>query len=195
MEHLPMVDADVWLCREAQLGEPYDELLRDLIDNTAWRQEQMTIYGKTHLQPRLTAWYGSKDSNYSYSGIAMRPRPWSRTLLALKAAVESLVGQGFNSVLLNFYRDHRDGMGMHSDDESELGSNPVIASISLGEERTLLLRHKFRKDLNTIKLPLASGSLLVMKGATQSYWKHGIAKQKTACGPRVNLTFRNIIKN
>jgi alkylated DNA repair dioxygenase AlkB len=125
----------------------------------------------------------------------MHPRPWSQTLLNLKARVESLAGQDFNSVLLNYYRDHRDGMGMHSDDESELGKQPVIASLSLGEERTLVLRHKYRKDLNTIKLPLPSGSLLVMKGATQSYWKHGINKQKQPCGPRLNLTFRNIIKH
>jgi alkylated DNA repair dioxygenase AlkB len=195
MEKLPMVDADISLCQQVELGQPYDELLHELIDNIAWRQEEVTIFGKTHLQPRLSAWYGDKELNYCYSGIIMQPRPWSQTLLNLKARVESLAGQEFNSVLLNYYRDHRDGMGMHSDDESELGKQPVIASLSLGEERTLVLRHKYRKDLNTIKLPLPSGSLLVMKGATQSYWKHGINKQKQPCGPRLNLTFRNIIKH
>jgi len=194
MEKLPMVDADISLCQQVELGQPYDELLHELIDSVAWRQEEVTIYGKRHLQPRLSAWYGDKELNYCYSGITMHPRPWSQTLLNLKARVESLAAQNFNSVLLNYYRDHRDGMGMHSDDESELGKQPVIASLSLGEERTLVLRHKYRKDLNTIKLPLPSGSLLVMKGATQSYWKHGINKQKQPCGPRLNLTFRNIIK-
>lgn len=194
MEKLPIVDADISLCQRVELGQPYDELLHELIDNIAWRQEEVTIYGKTHLQPRLSAWYGDKELDYCYSGITMQPRPWSQTLLNLKARVESLAAQDFNSVLLNYYRDHRDGMGMHSDDESELGKQPVIASLSLGEERTLLLRHKYRKDLNTIKLPLPSGSLMVMKGATQSYWEHGINKQKQPCGPRLNLTFRNIIK-
>jgi len=193
VEQLPIVDTDLWLYQQVELGQSYGELLSELIDNTEWRQEEITIYGKTHLQPRLTAWYGGKESIYSYSGITMEPQPWNQTLLNLKARIESLVGQHFNSVLLNYYRDHRDSMGMHSDDEPELGKQPVIASLSLGEERTLLLRHKCRKNLNTIKLPLASGSLLVMKGSTQSYWKHGINKLKHPCGPRVNLTFRSII--
>lgn len=195
MEKLPMADADISLFQQVELGHPYDELLHELIDNIAWRQEEVTIYGKAYLQPRLSAWYGDKELDYCYSGITMHPRPWSQTLLNLKARVESLAGQDFNSVLLNYYRDHRDGMGMHSDDESELGKQPVIVSLSLGEERTLVLRHKYRKDLNTVKLPLPPGSLLVMKGATQSYWKHGINKQKQPCGPRLNLTFRNIIKH
>ena len=192
-DQLPIVDADLWLYQQVELGQSYGELLSELIDNTEWRQEEITIYGKTHLQPRLTAWYGGKESIYSYSGITMEPQPWNQTLLNLKTRIESLVGQHFNSVLLNYYRDHQDSMGMHSDDEPELGKHPVIASLSLGEERTLLLRHKYRKDLNTIKLPLTSGSLLVMKGSTQSYWKHGINKLKHPCGPRVNLTFRSII--
>jgi len=192
-ERLPIVDADLWLYQQVELGQSYGKLLSELIDNTEWRQEEITIFGKTHLQPRLTAWYGNQESSYSYSGITMEPRAWNQTLLNLKVRIESLLGQDFNSVLLNYYRDHRDSMGMHSDDEPELGKQPVIASLSLGEERTLLLRHKYRKDLSTIKLPLTSGSLLVMKGSTQSYWKHGISKQKKVCGSRLNLTFRSII--
>ncbi|GBF28864.1 hypothetical protein MnTg03_00425 [bacterium MnTg03] len=194
IEQLPIADADVSLYQQVDLGQSYDDLLHELINGTVWRQEEITLYGKTHRQPRLTAWYGGKDLNYCYSEISMQPRPWSQTLLKLKARIESLVAQGFNSVLLNYYRDHRDGMGMHSDDESELGRRPVIASLSLGEERTLLLRHKYRKELVTFKLPLPSGSLLVMKGDTQRFWKHGIMKQKQRCGPRVNLTFRTIIE-
>jgi alkylated DNA repair dioxygenase AlkB len=194
MEKLPMVDADITLYQQIALDQPYDELLHELIDHITWRQEEVTIYGKTHLQPRLSAWYGDKQLDYSYSGITLQPQPWSQTLVDLKTRIESLVGQGFNSVLLNYYRDHRDSMGMHSDDEAELGKQPMIASLSLGEERTLVFRHRYRKDLNTVKLPLPSGSLLLMKGTTQSYWKHGINKQKKPCGPRLNLTFRNIIK-
>ncbi len=195
MEKLPMVDADITLYQQIALDQPYDELLHELIDNITWRQEEVTIYGKTHLQPRLSAWYGDKKLDYSYSGITLQPQPWSQTLVDLKTRIESLVGQGFNSVLLNYYRDHRDSMGMHSDDEAELGKQPMIASLSLGEERTLVFRHRYRKDLNTIKLPLPSGSLLLMKGTTQSYWKHGINKHTKPCGPRLNLTFRNIIKH
>ena len=192
IEQLPIADADISLYQQVDLGQSYDDLLHELINDTVWRQEEITLYGKTHWQPRLSAWYGGKEINYCYSGISMQPRPWSQTLLSLKARIESLVARSFNSVLLNYYRDHRDGMGMHSDDESELGKQPVIASLSLGEERTLLLRHKYNS--NTLKLPLPSGSLLVMKGSTQSFWKHGIMKQKQRCGPRVNLTFRTIFK-
>jgi len=195
IERLPIADADVLLYHQIELGQSYDQLLYELIDNTTWRQEEITLFGKAHRQPRLSAWYGNRDSVYTYSGISLRPRPWNQTLLNLKACVESQLGRSFNSVLLNYYRDQRDSMGMHSDDESELGKQPVIASLSLGEERILLLRHRYRKELGTLKLPLPSGSLLVMKGDTQSHWKHGIAKQNHPCGPRVNLTFRTILKN
>ena len=194
-EQLPIADADVSLYHQVDLGRCYDELLRELIDSTIWQQKEITLFGKAHQQPRLSAWYGDNESFYTYSGITLQPRPWNQTLLNLKARIESMVAHGFNSVLLNYYRDHRDSMGMHSDDESELGKRPVIASLSLGEERTLLLRHRYRKDLGTLKLPLPSGSLLVMKGDTQRHWKHGITKQNQPCGPRVNLTFRTIIAN
>jgi alkylated DNA repair dioxygenase AlkB len=100
----------------------------------------------------------------------------------------------FNSVLLNYYRDQRDSMGFHSDDERELGERPIIASLSLGEERTFILKHKTKKHLKTVRLILASGSLLLMKGGTQRYWKHGINKESRPCGPRVNLTFRRILR-
>jgi alkylated DNA repair dioxygenase AlkB len=195
LERLPVTDADLSLFRQIDLGRTYDGLLHELIDSIAWRQEEITLFGKTHLQPRLCAWYGDRESTYAYSGISMEPRDWTPTLLNIRQRIESLVGHEFNSVLLNYYRDHQDSMGMHSDDEVELGQNPVIASLSLGEERSFLLRHKYRKDLKTIKLSLPSGSLLLMKGDTQRYWKHGINKEKQPCGARLNLTFRCINKN
>ena len=190
LERLPIDDAEVLLQRGIDLGKPYALLIDKLIEVTSWRQQEIKIYGKKYLQPRLSAWYGNEA--YSYSGIFLKPEPWTGVLLELKHRVESIIGHQFNSVLLNYYRDQNDSMGMHSDDESELGKAPVIASLSLGEERSFLLRHKYRKDIKTIKLLLSSGSLLVMKGDTQSYWKHGIAKTRKPCGPRVNLTFRNI---
>jgi alkylated DNA repair dioxygenase AlkB len=190
IERLPLIDADLQLWRQVNLGRSYDSLLQTLIDDTAWRQEEITVYGKPYLQPRLSAWYG--DLAYSYSGIRLEPLPWTPTLLNIKRRVEALVEHEFNSVLLNYYRDQNDGMGMHSDDERELGSQPAIASLSLGEARSLLLKHKSRKELKTVKLALAAGSLLLMQGKTQQYWRHGINKQRQPCGPRVNLTFRSI---
>jgi len=190
IERLPLIDADLQLWRQVNLGRSYDSLLQTLIDDSAWRQEEITVYGKPYLQPRLSAWYG--DLAYSYSGISLEPQPWTPTLLNIKRQVEALVEHEFNSVLLNYYRDQNDGMGMHSDDEPELGPQPAIASLSLGEVRGLLLKHKSRKDLKTVKLALAAGSLLLMQGETQQYWRHGINKERQPCGPRVNLTFRSI---
>lgn len=191
-EQLALIDADISLYRQINLGKPYDDLLDELIRSTPWRQEQVTIYGKSWPQPRLSAWYGDSEANYQYSGISMAPIPWTKTLLQIKTRIEILTRRRFNSVLLNYYRDQKDSMGMHSDDERELGPEPVIASLSLGEERTFLLKHKSRKDLKTLKLPLPSGSLLLMKGTTQHHWKHGINKERLTCSARVNLTFRTI---
>ena len=129
--------------------------------------------------------------SYSYSGIRLEPKPWTPILLDLKARVEALTEQPFNSVLLNYYRDQNDSMGMHSDDERELGRRPAIASLSLGEERTFILKHKTRKDLKTARLKLPPGSLLLMSGNTQRCWQHSIPKRAHA-DARINLTFRNI---
>ena len=189
-ERLPLVDAELLFWPQVDLDQDYDQLLATLIGDSSWRQEEITVYGKAYRQPRLSAWHG--DLGYSYSGIRLEPEPWTRTLLDIRQQVQRLAGQDFNSVLLNYYRDHNDRMGMHSDDEGELGHQPVIASLSLGETRTLLLRHKTRKDLKTIKLPLPSGSLLVMRGNTQQHWRHGINSERSPCGARVNLTFRTV---
>ncbi len=189
-ERLPLTDADLLLWTAVDLGQDYDSLLHQLVDTTEWRQQEITVYGKAYLQPRLSAWHG--DLSYGYSGIRLEPRPWTPVLRQLKQRVEVLTGQGFNSVLLNYYRDENDSMGMHSDDERELGKQPAIASLSLGEARNLVLKHRTRKDLKTIKLPLAGGSLLLMQGDTQRYWRHGINKLRRPCGARINLTFRNV---
>ena len=190
IERLPLTDADLLFWRQVDLGRPCDSLLQEFIITTDWRQEEITVYGKSYLQPRLSAWHG--DLSYSYSGIRLEPVPWTPTLLNLKTRVEALTGHQFNSVLLNYYRDQNDSMGMHSDDERELGPQPAIASLSLGEERTFLLRHKTRKDLKTTRLTLHAGSLLLMQGDTQQFWRHGINKERHPCGPRINLTFRAI---
>jgi alkylated DNA repair dioxygenase AlkB len=193
-ERIDMADADVRLFRSIPLPAPPDRLLADLIGETPWRAERIVLFGKQHLQPRLTAWYGDPDSGYRYSGLDLAPQPWTPLLSMLKRSVETVADATFNSVLLNRYRDHRDGMGMHSDDEPELGVEPVIASLSLGETRTLVFRHRSSASLARVRIPLPSGSLLVMRGRTQANWKHGIDKQTRICGQRVNLTFRRIIR-
>ncbi len=192
-EAIPLPDADIRLWHRIDLGSSNAELLQRLIDETPWRQDQITVYGKPYLQPRLSAWYG--DMGYRYSGITLEPQPWTDLLYDLKTRTETLTALEFNSVLLNYYRDQDDSMGMHSDDERELGPLPAIASLSLGEERVFLLKHKTRKDLPTQKLLLPSGSLLLMQGKTQQHWRHGIAKQRRHCDARINLTFRKIVSD
>lgn len=193
LERLEIDDAEISFARQIDLGDPADDVLLELIGGTTWRQEAVTIYGKKHMQPRLIAWYGDAGQRYSYSGIVLEPLPWTERLSKLRDMVQDLAHERFNSVLLNYYRDHRDSMGFHSDDERELGPTPIIASVSLGAARTFVLKHKTRPELKPVRLELPSGSLLLMKGLTQKNWKHGIDKQSKPCGPRVNLTFRRIL--
>lgn len=190
MQPLPLDDAELLFCETVDLGPDPDALLNSLIAHCAWRQETVSLFGKSHLQPRLIAWYGDEGAHYTYSGTRHEPLPWTEQLRQLRDRVEELSGSRFNSVLLNLYRDQHDSMGLHADDEPELGEHPVIASLSLGEPRTLYFRHRHRRDTETFNLPLPSASLLVMKGATQRNWKHGIRKLRRPMGPRVNLTFR-----
>ncbi len=193
LERILIQDAEIYLLRNLRLGDyPADAVLDRLISQVPWRAEKITVWGKTFLQPRLTAWYGEEGNTYTYSGIHLEPLPWTQSLLDIRRRVETVVEATFNTVLLNYYRDNRDRMGFHSDDERELGDRPVIASLSLGEERTLTLKHKRDKTVKPVHLKLPSGSLLVMKGETQKTWKHGIDKETRICGPRVNLTFRRI---
>ena len=175
------------------LAQPPHIVMDQLIDEVPWRAENIVVWGRTYPQPRLIAWYGDAGKNYTYSSIQSTPLPWTRALLDIKSRVEAVAHTDFNSVLLNYYRDHRDSMGLHSDDEPELGERPILASLSLGEDRTFILKHKREKALKPVRLKVTSGSLLLMKGDTQRYWKHGIEKETRPCGPRVNLTFRRIL--
>ena len=193
LERIPIADGEVYYVSDLNLGRSADALLRQLIAEIPWRQENILVWGKLYSQPRLVAWYGDRGSDYTYSGIKLTPRPWTDLLRDIKKRVETVSATAFNSVLLNYYRDNRDSMGFHSDDEPELGVRPTIASLSLGEERTFVLKHKVNKLSKPVRLRLASGSLLLMKGETQRYWKHGIAKESRPCGPRINLTFRRIV--
>ncbi|WP_129779158.1 alpha-ketoglutarate-dependent dioxygenase AlkB family protein [Peristeroidobacter soli] len=193
LDRLDIADAEVYYAPRVALGAEPDLILKQLIEQIPWRSEVINLWGKEYQQPRLTAWFGDADARYTYSGLSLQPLPWTDLLSTLRSRVEALSEAAFNSVLLNYYRDHRDSMGMHSDDEPELGRNPVIGSLSFGEQRTFVLKHKFKKQLQPVHLELESGSLLLMKGATQHHWKHGINKLARPCGPRVNLTFRRIL--
>ncbi|MGE0826032.1 MAG: alpha-ketoglutarate-dependent dioxygenase AlkB [Candidatus Binatia bacterium] len=187
-----MHDAEVYYMRRFLPAETAQTLLRHFVEDVPWRAEQITMWGKTFPQPRLIAWYGDRGKNYTYSGIHLTAVPWTPTLRELKSKVEGIARTTFNSVLLNYYRDHRDSIGFHSDDEKELGRRPIIASVSVGEARSFILKHKTDKAVKPIRLSLESGSLLVMQGETQHYWKHGVEKEAHLCGPRINLTFRRI---
>lgn len=171
--------------------ERSDQLFDALIEETPWRADKITVFGKTYDQPRLTAWYGEEGKSYSYSNIVMDPIPFTPLLLEIKSKVEALTNGRFNSCLLNLYRDGQDSNGWHADDEKELGHNPVIASVSFGAIRMFHLRHKRDTSLKQ-KIALEAGSLLLMSGPTQHFWNHQLPKTKRKIDPRINLTFRFI---
>ncbi|SKC86766.1 alpha-ketoglutarate-dependent dioxygenase AlkB family protein [Ohtaekwangia koreensis] len=162
-----------------------------LMNEIPWKQEPIRIFGKTVMQPRLTAWYGDPGKHYSYSGITMSPANWTDALLKIKQRIETVSPVIFNSALLNLYRDQSDSMGWHRDNEKELGINPVIASVTFGATRRFLLRHYTDKDLKQ-SLALTHGSLLLMQGRTQHAWEHSVPKQSSIMGSRINITFRVI---
>jgi alkylated DNA repair dioxygenase AlkB len=170
-----------------------DYYYKHLLAQVRWEQYHIKMFGKTLPQPRLTAWYGENDAAYSYSGIQLMPLPFTAELLYLKNSIEAYTKQEFNSVLLNLYRNQQDSMGWHSDDEKEVGDFPFIESLSLGSSRIFHLKHKVDKLLKG-KIVLSHGSLLCMGGPMQSFWQHAIPKSNTPCGPRINLTFRQIKK-
>ena len=164
---------------------------KSCLNNLNWETGFIKIFGKTHQIPRLQAWYAEDGIEYKYSGKKLQRHNWNETLIDIKEEIESITSFKFNSVLANLYRNGDDSMGLHSDDEKELGINPVIASLSLGESRDIHFKHKNIKT--SLDIPQTNGQLIVMYGQTQKYWKHEIKKTKKFKKPRINLTFRNII--
>lgn len=155
----------------------------------AWQQKPIVIFGREVMQPRLTAWYGDPGCSYVYSGKRNEPLPWTPLLNDLRAAVEQITDARFNSVLANCYRDGQDSMGWHSDDEPELGPDPVIASLSFGAPRRFCLQHRKHKA-QRLELLLQDGDLLLMAGATQRHYRHALPKTAKPVGERLNFTFR-----
>lgn len=168
-----------------------NELFEKLRNEIPWQQDSITVFGKTHPQPRLTALFGNEGKPYGYSNIVMQPHAWNALLMFIKNEIEEAVQEHFTTVLLNNYRDGKDSNGWHADNERELGRNPVIASVSFGAERSFQLQHNTIKE-QKLKINLEHGSLLIMKGTTQHFWKHQIPKTAKPIGPRINLTFRII---
>jgi alkylated DNA repair dioxygenase AlkB len=173
----------------AEAARYLDRLLKDI----AWRNDEAVIFGRHIITKRKVAWYGDSNYTYAYSNIIRQASPWTEDLLGLKVMTEQLTGATYNSCLLNLYHDGEEGMAWHSDDEKELAQDGAIASLSFGAERRFLLRHKQTKE--QVEVRLASGSLLVMRGTTQTHWLHSLPKMKKVRAPRVNLTFRLITRH
>lgn len=173
-------------CEEA---DAYFETLHAI---TPWRNDPIRVFGKTHAQPRMTSLHGHTTDPYGYSGIVMQPNPMNEPLLGIEKKLKAFTNEYFTTVLLNLYRNGKDSNGWHADNEPELSKNPVIASVSLGAARYFHLKHTSMKN-QRLKFELAHGSLLVMEGTTQHFWKHQIAKTAREVGPRINLTFRKVL--
>ncbi len=186
---LELKDADMAYFPNFFEKKEADNYFSLLLEKTEWQQDNITLFGKTYLQPRLTALYASNKLPYTYSNITMHPHVFYKELIYIKDKVEEACNSSFTTCLLNLYRNGQDSNGWHADDESELGVNPVIASVSLGAERIFHLKHKEDKTLKH-KLILEHGSLLLMKGTTQHCWLHQLPKTKKQIEKRINLTFR-----
>ncbi|WP_044210619.1 alpha-ketoglutarate-dependent dioxygenase AlkB family protein [Coleofasciculus chthonoplastes] len=191
-ELLPMPDAEVMMYYNFFRKDESEKIFSKLYRTVAWKQETTSLYSRQISLPRLTAWYGDEGRAYTYSKIKMEPQPWIPILKSIKLQIEEISNEVFNSVLLNLYRDGKDSISWHSDDEPELGKNPVIASVSFGGNRRFMFRHKYKKELK-FNIELNRGSLLLMKGETQHFWQHQIPKTNKVIQPRINLTFRKII--
>lgn len=171
--------------------EESDEYFEELLKGVSWKQEPITIFGKTVLQPRFTAFYGDTGVSYSYSGITMNASPWTAVLEKIKTKIEQKYDAKFNACLLNYYRDGTDSMGWHRDNEKNLGKYPLIASVSFGAHRIFQFR-RYVEKIPIISVDLSHGSVLIMKGETQHYWEHRLPKTVKVSEPRINLTFRLI---
>ncbi|MDP3334330.1 MAG: alpha-ketoglutarate-dependent dioxygenase AlkB [Methylococcaceae bacterium] len=190
LNNLAPFDGELYLIKQFYSSPEAQLLFTELQSSLGWQEEAIFIFGKSVKVPRLMCWIGDADAYYRYSGVDHQPSPWTQSLQAIRQRVEQQCQHSFNSVLANLYRDGQDSMGCHADNEKELGLNPLIASLSLGEERLFRLHHKQRKE--RLDMFLQSGDLLIMAGALQHHWLHSLPKTKKSKNPRINLTFRKI---
>lgn len=192
VKEIPIRDGELRLYPRLFSPEERETFFAKLTKHIKWQQEEIKLYGRQIPLPRLTAWFGDEGKTYMYSGITVEPKPWTSLLLKIKDRIEKVSDVTFNSVLLNYYRNERDSVSWHSDDEPELGKNPIIGSVSFGDARTFQLKHKTNKRIKIQSIDLPDGSYLEMAGSTQHYWLHQIPKRTRKIGPRINLTFRII---
>jgi alkylated DNA repair dioxygenase AlkB len=190
--HLNLPDAEFIYYPNFFSKEKADLFFETLLNETPWQHDEITLFGKKILQPRLTSLYGNDGKSYGYSNIVMQPHPFNNTLTFIKDKIENTIEEHFTTVLLNLYRNEKDSNGWHADNEKELGRDPVIASLSLGEERIFQIKHNTNKEIKQ-SIILQHGSLLVMKNGAQIHYKHQIPKASKSKKPRINLTFRKII--
>jgi len=169
-----------------------DQYLKSLLTGIEWKNDEAVIFGRHIVTKRKVAWYGDNEFSYTYSNVTREALAWTPELLKLKKIVEEHTGETYNSCLLNLYHNGEEGMAYHSDGEKDLKKNGAIASLSFGAERTFAFRHKITKE--RISIILEHGSLLVMKGETQTNWLHRLPPTKRVQIPRVNLTFRTIVR-
>ena len=186
---LPLADSEVAFDAHWLPATDADHLLRGLRHDVPWEVHRIRLFGREHASPRLSCWIGDPGTGYRYSGSTFEPHPWLPELLRLRERLSGELGVGFNSVLANLYRDGSDCMGWHSDDEAELGPEPVIASVSLGATRRFVLKHRGESQ-RKVEIALPHGSLLVMSGATQRNYRHALPRTAKPVGERINLTFR-----
>ncbi len=187
-----MPGAELWLSHDWLAGAQADALFRALYDTIHWETHRFRMFGRELDSPRLSSWIGDAGTAYTYSGTRFAPRPWPAALATVRQRLEEELDCGFNSVLANRYRDGRDYMGWHSDDEKALGVQPVIASLSLGATRRFVLKHRHEKT-RKLELELPHGSLLVMRGDTQQHYRHALPRTSRPLAERINLTFRRIV--
>lgn len=190
-QDLDLPDADITYYPNFISIAEANQIFERLLQETPWQQDDIKVFGKIYAQPRLTALYGTNQKTYSYSNIEMIPHALTPTLINLKKRVDETCQADFTTMLLNYYRDGKDSNGWHADNEKELGTNPIIASLSFGQERFFHLKHRTNKALKH-KLLLQHGSLLLMKGTTQHHWLHQIPKTAKQIQGRINITFRII---
>lgn len=185
-------DANLQYYPEFLNSDEANTMFLKFLQELKWEQHNIKIFGKSIPQPRLTALYAENTTPYSYSNLTLEPHLFPDELAALQKKITDLTGTNFTHCLTNLYRDGMDSMGWHADDEKELGKNPVIASLSLGAVRKFQMKHKIKKE-HRFTLELAHGSLLIMQGTTQDFWKHQLPKTKKVHNSRINLTFRKIL--
>ena len=183
-------DGDVRYYGPVMASANANNYFNGLLEGIEWKNDVVIMYGKKIVTQRKVAWYGDEPYRYTYSNNTKTALPWTEMLLTLKATVEEITQELFNSCLLNLYHDGSEGVAWHSDDEKELKRGAAIASLSLGAERKFSLRHKHSKE--TVSLFLQHGSLLVMTGDTQEYWQHCLPPTKKVRSARINLTFRRM---